>query len=435
MPRFCTKCGTKNADDAKFCENCGAPLQRADAPHTAPQVPVPPVAPAAAPSPAAVPGPRPARSPMVWLVAVLAVVLVLTAGLAWWVFERSTGPTQAQVSAAANLWLRRNQPQLLRDACLRNFNYAADPVFVNSFDQGTRQWLDALVKAGIYTPPQKVQSGFMTQFKYSHGPQAASHIRDGALCAASGLAIDSVRVLPPDSPQMRNGLPDAVKLPRDWAFAEVTLHWTGLAPWTRQEPFSAQFTRLSSNLQQVIMLRKSDQGWVLPSEAEVLAQQAQLAALSAGAQVNQAARQLGNALGGAAQVSGGGQDAVPQATAQAGGFFHWLRNLFGFGDPATRLPPEFFSAVMEGRTQDAYALLGPNMQILGPDKMRMAMQSMQQQFQSKGGLKDVKTDQVSDVPEGKRVTYVLHFGDGTQESGAMIVGKMGDQWRILDIKG
>ena len=31
MARFCSKCGTKNADDAEFCDSCGKPMATAAA--------------------------------------------------------------------------------------------------------------------------------------------------------------------------------------------------------------------------------------------------------------------------------------------------------------------------------------------------------------------------------------------------------------------
>lgn len=426
MPRFCRRCGARNADDARFCAACGAPLDR-------PAAALAPSDQAAPPSAAAGRGAAQGSSRAAWWVlAALTVVLVIAAAAAWEVFGRVAGPSDAQARAAADAWLRQHQPQLLQDACARNVNYAANPVFVNAFDRGTRQWLDALVTIGIYSAPREVRNGFLTQLEYGHGPQAGTYLRDGALCAASGLAIVQVQVLPPGSGTAGERLPDGVKLPDDWALVALTLKWTGLAPWAGREPFSSQFPRLSTALHHTVVLHKVGQGWVLPSEAEELGMRAQLGALVAGGEAAQAARQIGQRLGEAAQALGGPTAAsTARAAPPGGGWLDRLRGLFDFADPVRRLPQRFYGDVQDGRFDDAYALLGPQLQFLGPTMMKPALAMVRSRIQAKGGLRDMTVNGVTDQGESRLVRFSVRYGNGTTEDGSMLVGKVDGRWRIL----
>lgn len=424
MTRFCTRCGAKNADDAKFCAACGAALRAPDALPTTAPVSVQPVA-------LPVRGGLSQRAGMLVLSG-MALLLVVVAVVAWLVLGRSNGPSSAELRAAANTWLQQHQADLLQqDACVRNFNYAANPVFVNSFDQNSQNWLSALVKAGIYTAPQTVQAGFATQLKYSYGPQATRYIRDGALCVADGLAVQDMQVLQPGSAAWAERLPAGTKLPEDWALVRLKLQWSGLASWAQQEPVSYQFTRLSAPLQQDLLLRKTQQGWVLPSPSEELGMQAQLGILSAGGAIGQAVQQFGQQLGNAAQAFGGPASAPAAQSTSSPGFFAWLKNLFSFGDPVRRLPEQFYGDVQSGRFDAAYGLLGPQLQILGPDKMKVALAQAQAQIKARGGVRSITVRNVTDQGGNRQVQFTVQYGDGTQQNQTMLVGRVGEQWRIL----
>ena len=416
MPRYCTQCGAKNADDARFCAACGAAMRPAG--HAQ-----------ASPPPARG---REGAAPW-WIVAILAVLLVAVAALAWWVFGRDSGPSDAQARTAAAAWLQRHQASLLdEDACLRNFDYAADPVFVNSFDQNTREWLAVLVNAGIYSAPRQVRNGFFTQWRYSHGPQADAYVRDGALCVASGLAIDGVQVMRPGDARRDLGLPPGVELPAGWAVVALRLRWIGLAPWAGEAPVARRFPQLSGALQQRLFLHRTTAGWVLPSAAEELGMRAQLGALVAGGEAAQAARQIGQQLGEAAQALGGPTAAsAARAAPPAGGWHDWLRGLFDFADPTRRLPQRFYGDVQDGRFDDAYALLGPQLQIFGPDMMKPALALVRSRIRDKGGVRGMTVNSVTDQGEDRLVRFSVRYGNGTTEDGAMLVGKVDGRWRIL----
>lgn len=433
MTRFCTQCGVKNADDAKFCKACGTPLDAPVArPATAPNPALPPVAPHSAQ-----PATRLARSGMsrragALIAGGMALLLLVVAAVAWLVLGRASGPSAAELKLAANTWLQQHQTELLQqDACVRNFDYAANPVFINGFDQNTQHWLNALVKAGIYTAPQQVRSGFSTQLKYGYGPQAARYIREGALCVADGLAVSDVQVLQPGSAELTRRLPVGVKIPDNWALVTLRLQWTGLAPWASQKLASSQFPNLSTPLRQNLLLLKTRQGWVLPSPSEELGMRAQLGILTAGGEIGQAVQQFGKQLGDAAQAFGAQGTAPAVQPPRPPGLFDWLKNLFSLGDPERELPRQFYSDVQNGRFDDAYALLGPQLQILGPDKMKAALAQVQVQIKAKGGVSSVTVNSVSDQGDAKLVRFTMQFGDGSRQNETMLVGKVNDQWRIL----
>jgi hypothetical protein len=423
MSRFCTQCGAKNADDARFCEQCGTPLRPAGgAPPASPAAPRP-----TAPQPATAVRSRAA----LWALAAMSVLLVAAAALAWFVFTRGNAPSAAEMQAAANAWLQDHQSALLRDdACVRNFDYAANPVYVSGFDQNTQQWLDALVKAGVYTAPVNVQNGFFPQLRYAHGPQAARYIRDGALCVADGLRIGRVQLLPAGANSAGTS-PAGVKLPEGWALVQVELVWSGLPAWAQQPPVSDQFPKLAAPLTQTLFLHKTAQGWLLPSQSEELAMRAQLAMRGAGDTLGESMQQWGQ------QLSEAGKSLREQATApraqsaQSGGFFDWLKDLFGFGDPVRRIPAQFYGDVQDGRFDAAYALLGPDLQILGPDKMRVALEQARAQIQAKGGVDKITVLDVTDQGGVKLVRFVVRYRDGSQQAETLRVRKFGDQWRIV----
>ncbi len=312
MPRFCTRCGQQSLSDARFCHACGAPLQHA--------------------STATVRAPVRQRRGL-WLGAGLAFALaVFGAVMAWWVFGGATGPSHRELEVAAQQWVHQNESSLMSDACLDNLDYGANPLLIDAGDQSSRQWMDVLVNARVYAAPQRVQDGLRTQWRYAWGPRTARYVRDGHLCVASGITVARVRALHAGSPELKR-LPAGVSIPQNWAFAQIDLAWTGLAPWAQQPAVQQQLPGLENDQTQRIMLLKSAQGaWLLPSPAEQMGMQLQLRSLIAGAEVGKAvqkfSQQLGQALG-----QPGAQSSEPGSVApRSRGFFQWLKNLVTFHD-------------------------------------------------------------------------------------------------------
>jgi hypothetical protein len=111
MARFCTACGTRNDDQAAFCEECGKPLRAAGAAATVAEshAAAPREEPAAKPALPPTPAPTPARQRRSGLVpAVLAgaILIVAGGGYAWWLsplpgVSRWLGPRHPRRAAGA----------------------------------------------------------------------------------------------------------------------------------------------------------------------------------------------------------------------------------------------------------------------------------------------------------------------------------------------
>lgn len=91
---FCTQCGAKNTDDARFCTSCGATLNQSDAaPQTPAAVPAPVMAPAPSPSTIGAMNAPVSTAPVaktphsgqqpLWAIIVAAVCVIETILLAW----------------------------------------------------------------------------------------------------------------------------------------------------------------------------------------------------------------------------------------------------------------------------------------------------------------------------------------------------------------
>ena len=89
---FCPECGTKNADDGRFCENCGAKLEH---PQTSPAQSVQPNTNQAQPQVAPATIPKPPRKPMplaAKLIIILVLVLIAAGTGGYFVLKSLTNP-------------------------------------------------------------------------------------------------------------------------------------------------------------------------------------------------------------------------------------------------------------------------------------------------------------------------------------------------------
>lgn len=425
MTRFCTQCGARQASEARFCDDCGTPLR----------VPIAPVthaseAASSADSPAPVHARTHTRGRNRWLVLGGSAVLLLGGGATAWLLMASSGPSQADIRAAAEAWRQAHQTEWLEQkACVRNFNYAANPVFVDAYDLYTQRWLNALVEAGIYGEPVAVNHGFASQLRYAWGPQAKRYIRRGALCVADGLNVQAAQPMQPGQ-DGASSLPPGVPLPNDWAMARLTLQWSGVPDWARRTPVSDQFPLLTDSMQHTLLLRKTQQGWTLASEEDEQRLLSQRKPFDAKNQPGQASRPFGLALDEAAKAVGGKQTSKPTTWDRLlDGLKSWSR----FGDPAQRLPAQFYDDLQHGRFDAVYAMLGPQMQLLGPDNLRLALRQAQVQIENRGRVRDISVTRVTDQGDVRTVDFTVNYGDGSMEHKTMLLGKHGDQWRILNL--
>ncbi|MEQ1667252.1 MAG: hypothetical protein ABL868_02240 [Sulfuriferula sp.] len=81
-----------------------------------------------------------------------------------------------------------------------NLHYDKDKISVSGYDSNTKQWLDALVSAGLYNAPEKVESGgwfSQTHYQYQKTELGLKAVRHGKLCFANGIVVDKVTYAEP----------------------------------------------------------------------------------------------------------------------------------------------------------------------------------------------------------------------------------------------
>lgn len=178
MAHFCTKCGTAYVPGARFCDECGKAVNAA----------------AAAPAPA-VPA-RPAgvqRRHLILVGGALAVLIVAGGALAWLLAPEAA--SASSFSRAIDTHLAADEAVRDKLLCLTNLPYQKEEIRVASYDTSTRQWLDILVRSGLYSAPVEQSSGgwvAQSQFVYALAAPGKAALRGDKLCVAKGLKVSKV---------------------------------------------------------------------------------------------------------------------------------------------------------------------------------------------------------------------------------------------------
>ncbi|VXB57909.1 Zinc ribbon protein [Burkholderia sp. 8Y] len=254
MARFCVKCGSKHDHDARFCDECGTPVQARRAANAAPATTAAPGTPRPKPAgPTAAPAAVPLDSN--WRKVALGggvgvAVLVVAGGITAFLAMPPSTPSASDLGDLLNA----DKTKVAGATCLSDFPYGKNPVVVGGFDASTLQWLQVLSKAGIYGPPQPVANAFMfgDGQQFSHTALGEEKIHDGRLCFADGLTVTSVDFTKP------------VKIGERWhtqgrygyAYRNADA-WTKTPEAQRAEPNS--FANLPKTT--YISLVKGDHGW------------------------------------------------------------------------------------------------------------------------------------------------------------------------------
>jgi hypothetical protein len=240
MASFCKACGTELSPGAAFCEECGKPVA-AGTPQTHETKPA-----ATEPAPPFRLRPGLAR----W--AAIAAVLVIAGGTGLFFMLRETPLPEGD--ALAKL-LDNNELTRTERTCLKNFDYSKSPVNVANRDNGTKEWLDFLVRSGIYTGPRQISQtrGFFYEelWQYEHAEGAAKAIKGKRLCFASGLAVDRVEYR---EIQRKTDYPIVV--------GKVIYHYANQAPWSKtEEARRLGPEQLAESNETQVFLRLKDGQW------------------------------------------------------------------------------------------------------------------------------------------------------------------------------
>ena len=297
MSKFCTRCGTKTeVMTARFCDACGAPL---------PGTPV-----AAAPRVAFSNSPSLPVGKIVKIGGIAVALLALLGGGVWWLTKAPSPPDASALSALLN----SDQAATEQRVCLDNFAYDKNPVTIAQYDTNTKQWLDALAAAGVYSPAETVTSGggwfSQTQYKYTQTAAGLKAVRNGKLCFAIGIALDKVSYSEPEK-----------RADKTFVEARYIYHYSNPAAWVSQpaiakaEPARLGKTRFDDTA--VLMLDKDK--WRLASAQDL--------------RKTHAGQASHNSLFDLSTLGQGAPDAESDTAAPpAGGVFDSIKRLFsGFG--------------------------------------------------------------------------------------------------------
>ena len=252
MANFCTKCGTAHLADARFCEECGSPVNKT--PAIAASIPAF-AAPTAAPAPTPTPAPTKVKSRML-LVVGGAVALVVAGGVGLVILLSPEKATEASFSRSINDYFAKNSAARERLVCLSNLPYQRDPIRVGQYDQSNKQWLDSLAKNGVYSAPEEQgNGGFFSQTQYVYRLTAVGKksIHDNKLCLAGGLKVKSVTGF--DRVQESNG--------RSTAYASAVLEMTDEAAWLSKSADRTEILQ-QANVQEIstkLTLALVDKKW------------------------------------------------------------------------------------------------------------------------------------------------------------------------------
>lgn len=194
MAVFCTKCGTSNEDGAGFCDNCGSPLRAALA--KTPDIDLTsqlPNATGRTVSPGLVTNINPKK--IIYAAAGLAIVLIVGGGAMYFILQPPAATASTLLAAAKAGYGKKTTDSFKNELCIANIDYRKSPFNARENDQSALTWMNALVSAGLYSPPVTISAGgyfLHTLQQYVATPELEKY-RDGArLCAAKDVEITDV---------------------------------------------------------------------------------------------------------------------------------------------------------------------------------------------------------------------------------------------------
>ena len=239
MAIFCTKCGTRNENDAAFCDNCGAALKvRAVAKpgSTSDASSVRPIPSMADEDSGAVSGAKPkslgASKKTIYASAALCGLLAVGGAAMYFAMQPPAANSANLLAAAKAGYGDAMTAQSKRELCLSNMDYSVDKFNVGEYDRSTQAWLNTLVVAGLYSPPLAINSnGFFsgTLQQYVTTPELAKYREGRRLCVGKDIEIADVVEIEKPAEESLGRASGASKLLT--VKAKLALQATSTAPW------------------------------------------------------------------------------------------------------------------------------------------------------------------------------------------------------------
>lgn len=225
----CAACSAEIPDVSSFCDACGAAVYPSQ-----PQ----PLAAVSQNDREFSADARAARRSRAWGW-VVGAGLAIAGGAAAWVVAAPPSVGAPALTAAVRRAADQGDGPGRDPICVANgLAYDAEAVNVQASNEETLAWMDTLVTAGLYAPPDDGQSGgFLSQpiRIYRPRPELAEWSGPRRLCVARALMLDSVRNLGPVQPMRFRG----VAYPG--VAADVVWSLDGPAPWLAAPGVAAAF--------------------------------------------------------------------------------------------------------------------------------------------------------------------------------------------------
>ncbi|WP_180682195.1 DUF4878 domain-containing protein [Tepidicella baoligensis] len=394
MTKFCKECGTSNEEDASFCDNCGAPMQRKT--------------PAAEKSPSqsapAISLPSLNRKT---LLAILGVAVVTTAiGLGAWAWSamKNNPPDTRQQLALAQQWIDANHARLLRNTCLTNFPYQHRTVTVYAWNRDTVAWMNELVAGDIYVSRGQDRFGNLI---YEHGPAAQRYIKGSSLCLATGVRLEQTELLPLDTDPARAAAVRKTQEGKRLELMQIRYAWEGIPAFAQSPTFASEWPTGMRNTTTQITLYRGDEGWREATEADIARAAAEFESRTSGSPAPTAGSTFG--LG------------------------DWLGQLFSFGGSSPeRTAREFFEALSNGQVSQAIERIHPSQRSEATDaKLEMALE-MQRGAQAQGNRSVNKIETILESEQGETalVTVKITHNNGRTSSERINLRQHHGKWYI-----
>lgn len=200
MAIFCTKCGTKNENDAAFCDYCGEKLRAIHL--TAPvadqqtdQTTTPPAHEAKGSATAGRVNPTVTPKKAIYAGAALVAVVVLGGGAMYFLLQPPAATASTLLAAAKAGYGKTTTDAFKRELCLANTDYSKSTFNADQNDATTQAWMNALVAAGLYSPPVTIESsGLFSRIllQYVATPELEKYREGSRLCLAKDVEIADV---------------------------------------------------------------------------------------------------------------------------------------------------------------------------------------------------------------------------------------------------